>query len=87
MDRFVCLFIDLYCLVDEFIECGVFVKFFKEGQIYLLDFSLVVKFMFGLFGLVVEFECLIICECQVEGIVKVKVCGVYKGCVKVFNEE
>ncbi len=79
--------IDLHRLVDELTECGVSVKFLKEGQVYSKDSSPVAKLMLGLLGSVAEFERAIIRERQAEGIAKAKARGVYKGRAKVLNEE
>lgn len=87
MDRLARSLIDLHRLVDELTECGVSVKFLKEGQTYSLDSSPVAKLMLGLLGSVAEFERAIIRERQAEGIAKAKARGVYKGRAKVLNEE
>lgn len=87
MDRLARSLIDLHRLVDELTECGVSVKFLKEGQVYSKDSSPVAKLMLGLLGSVAEFERAIIRERQAEGIAKAKARGVYKGRAKVLNEE
>lgn len=75
------------CFVRLVVYFGQILQVLQEKNVYLnildlsIDMSIVIgKFMLNVIGVVVQFECEMMLECQREGIEKVKLEGKYKGC-------
>jgi DNA invertase Pin-like site-specific DNA recombinase len=79
MDRLARNITDLLHTVQTLNDRGVVVEFLKEGLNFTGDDSPMSKLMVTIMGGVAEFERAMICERQLEGILKAKQAGKYRG--------
>lgn len=79
MDRLARSLSDLLQLVETLNNRGVVIEFVKEGLVFTGDDSPTSRLMLGIMGAVAQFERQIIRQRQLEGILKAKQAGKYRG--------
>ena len=79
MDRLARSLADLLQLVEVLNKRGVVVEFVKEGLVFTGDDSPTSRLMLGIMGSVAQFERQIGRQRQLEGILKAKQAGKYRG--------
>src|ERR1035441_3444041 len=79
MDRLARSLADLLQLVEVLNKRGVVVEFVKEGLVFTGDDSPTSRLMLGIMGSVAQFERQISRQRQLEGILKAKQAGKYRG--------
>ena len=77
---------DLLSLVKGLTAKGVSVHFHKEQMLFNGEANPMQELMLGLLGSVAQFERALIRERQLEGIIKAKAKGVYKGRIKTVDD-